>query len=269
MRPGPSKSIRPWTRWRRGGTKPTQQRYSRARELPRGIPHPHDVQEAFALQLGIALEARASQSFELLVAPRVGEELTAVPSPALTVDANAGASVSSAGVFASDSVGRIGVTAAAHAIPSGATVTVGGTAATVQAREDDPKYDACFVEVPTFAPGAGGIPKNSRRSHGALKLAPRLNDPVEFEGAGSGSSPVPVTYIRAINYELPYIDPNLQQTVRTDRVTARSDSGAALIDDQDYVVGFAHSRSATNAAVTYSSWIWARAVVEKLNLTVL
>ena len=247
-----------------GWHRANEQRDLRATELPPGIPHPREIQEAFALQPGVALEAQASQPFQLLIVPRVEEEPTTVPSPASPV--NAGTFVSSAGVFASDSVGRVGVTAAAHAVPSGTAVTVGGIAGAVVAREDDPIYDACFIEVPAFA---AGIPPNARRSHGPLKLAPRMNDRVEFEGIGSGSNPVPSAYIRAANYELPYLDPNLQQTVRTDRVTARQDSGAALIDSQDFVVGFAHSRSASNPGLTYSTWIWALAVVSKLQLTVL
>jgi hypothetical protein len=72
----------------------------------------------------------------------------------------------------------------------------------------------------------------------------------------------------AFNYELPYLDPNLQQTVRTEQVTSQGDSGAALVDSNGYVLGFAHSRSAPNAPFAYSSWIWADAVFQKLNVTI-
>jgi hypothetical protein len=92
-----------------------------------------------------------------------------------------------------------------------------------------------------------------------------MNQPVSFEGIGSGNAVT--TLVRAFNAELPYLDPNLQQTVRTDLVTARGDSGAALVDTDDYILGLAYSRSAASAPATYSAWIWADAVFQKLELT--
>jgi hypothetical protein len=64
------------------------------------------------------------------------------------------------------------------------------------------------------------------------------------------------------------LDPNLQLTVRTDDVTIGGDSGAALIDSDDYILGFAYSRSAVSAPAAYSSWIWADAVFHQLGLTI-
>jgi len=50
-------------------------------------------------------------------------------------------------------------------------------------------------------------------------------------------------------------------------VTSQGDSGAALVDLNGYILGFAYSRSAPNAPFAYSSWIWADAVYQKLGLT--
>jgi hypothetical protein len=74
--------------------------------------------------------------------------------------------------------------------------------------------------------------------------------------------------IVAWNYELPYLDPNLQQTVRTDLVTSQRDSGAALMEGSDYIVGFAHSRSGENAVATYSIWGWDADVFHRHGLSI-
>jgi Trypsin-like peptidase domain len=217
------------------------------------------MRTAYALNKRVAIEALRSERFYVLVVPPVEEEVTSVPTPALGVDVGVAQSGPTAGVIVRDAVGRIAVTTAAHAIPRGSEVRVAGLPASVIQRVDDDKYDCCVLEVQPFS-----FPPAHRPSHGPLKLAPRMNVPVTFEGMGSGS--VVTTFIRAFNIELPYIDPNLQQTVRTDLVTSRGDSGAALVDNEGYIVGLAYSRSAPNAAYTYSAWIWAEAVFQKLGL---
>ena len=93
-------------------------------------------------------------------------------------------------------------------------------------------------------------------------VAPRSNETGNYWGCVSSGQ----ARVVAFNYELPYIDPNLQQTVRTEQVTSQGDGGAALVDASHYVFGFAHSRSAPNAPFAYSSWIWANAVYQKLGL---
>ena len=220
---------------------------------------PQRIQQAYALSPDVAIEASQAQRFCVLVVPPVEEELTSVPFPGISIDV--GKSSSTAGVLARDRVGRVGITTAAHAVPADADVKVGGYPAAIWAREDDDKYDCCFIEWPVFGP-----PNQVRPSHGPLRLAPRANDEATFYRVGSPSPTM--THVRAFNVELPYIDSNLQQTVRTDQVTARGDSGAALIDGDDYILGFAHSRSAASAPLTYSSWIWADAIFKKLGLTI-
>jgi hypothetical protein len=199
-----------------------------------------------------AIEADSARAFSVVVTGPVPEELTSVVSPPLMV--GAGGVASTAGAWVQDGAHRIGVTAAYHAVQKGAAITVGGTTATYVT--GDALTDSCFLEVPH-------VPANTKTSHGPLKVAPRSNEIVNFSGhASSGQARVV-----AFNYELPYIDPNLQQTVRTEQVTSQGDSGAALVDASDYVLGFAHSRSAPNAPFAYSSWIWAHAVYQKISLT--
>lgn len=199
-----------------------------------------------------ALEAANARVFSVVVTGPVPEEPTSAVSPPLTVDANG--SQSTAGVWIQDGAHRVGVTAAFHAVQMGAAIAVGGTPATYVA--GDALTDSCFLEV-------AHEPAHTKTSHGPLKVAPRSNEIVNYWGCMSQNS----TRIVAFNYELPYIDPNLQQTVRTEQVTSQGDSGAALMDANDYVVGFAYSRSAPSAPFAYSSWIWADSVFQKLNLT--
>jgi len=202
-----------------------------------------------------ALSEILEQPFALVVTGLIKEELTSVPSPRVPVSASA--STSTAGARVQDALHRVGVTAAEHAIPSGSAVMVGGIPGTVLSR--DTLTDSCFIHVPGIAP------LTSRPSRGPLRLAPRQNDLVTFEGV---ATPRGSTRVVAWNFELPYIDPNLQQTVRTDQVTSQMDSGAALLDGSDYIVGFAHSRSSPSAPQRYSSWIWADAVFHKHHLDI-
>jgi hypothetical protein len=201
-----------------------------------------------------ALEADSAREFSFVVTAPVAEELTNLVYPPQVVTAGA-ATTSTAGGWVQDGAHRIGVTAAYHAVPKGVPISVGGSPATYV--QGDALTDSCFLEV-------AHVPANSKTSHGPLKMAPRSNDIANFTGCVR-SGPARVV---AFNYELPYIDPNLQQTVRTEQVTSQGDSGAALVDSNGYVLGFAHSRSAPSAPFAYSSWIWADAVFQKLNLTI-
>jgi hypothetical protein len=195
-----------------------------------------------------------AQPFAVVVAAPMEEEFTSVPSPHAPVACLA--HVSTAGAYVQDAMHRIGVTAAEHAVPAGTNVTVDGLPGVVLGR--DVLTDSCFVHVPLLVP-------RRKESHGPLRLAPRQHEPVTFEGAATAAG---VTNIVAWNYELPYLDPNLQQTVRTDMVTSQRDSGAALLDGSDFIVGFAHSRSAASAVAGYSSWIWADAVLSRHGLSI-
>jgi hypothetical protein len=112
---------------------------------------------------------------------------------------------------------------------------------------------AALLHFPTLTPI--GI-----RPFGVLQLAPRQHELVSFEGAGS--SEAKECRIVAWSYELPYVDPNVQQTVLTNIVTVPGDSGSALIDSTNN-----YSRSAASAPASYSPWIWADSVMRHHNLT--
>jgi len=63
-------------------------------------------------------------------------------------------------------------------------------------------------------------------------------------------------------FDLSVIDPQVDEMskVYTSADTAPGDSGAALINADDHIVGFAYRRSRYDAATQYSSWVWAEQV---------
>lgn len=199
------------------------------------------------------VEAAHAGDFWLISTPRQEEERTNIPTPGREVQA--GTTSSTAGACAQDSMQRKGVTAAYHAVDPRNPITVDGLSAIFV--NGDSVTDSCFLEItdPDIV---------TRSTHGPLKLAPRAHEAATFEGFVNKSG---TARVLAWSYELPYIDPNLQPTVRTDQVTSQGDSGCALIDTAGYIIGFAHSRSGHGSPVTYSSWIWADAVFRSLGLT--
>ena len=216
------------------------------------------VHDAFDLSPRVLRDVLNGQPFHIAFAPLPAEH-TSVPQPPLAVVPGLGNyQESTAGCWVQDLAGREGVTAAAHATPPGAAVKVGGCSGTVIGH-DGHYTDSAFIEVH----GASEIKSACRPSRGPLEKAPRPNDVCSFEGSKSG---LQKTIIIACNLELPAVDLEMQQTVRTNRDTARGDSGAALLDDDGYILGFAHRRSPANSNPTWSSWIWGRAVFEKHGL---
>jgi hypothetical protein len=64
------------------------------------------------------------------------------------------------------------------------------------------------------------------------------------------------------SYDTAIVDPQADEMCRvyTEADTARGDSGAALIDENDFILGFAWRLSRYNSPVQYSSWVWAEQV---------
>lgn len=75
-------------------------------------------------------------------------------------------------------------------------------------------------------------------------------------------------HTKVISTDMDAYDPDPSGRVRsyTDPVTIPSDSGVALLDESDVVVGFAYKRTKRNAYVQFSSWIWAQQVVTELGI---
>ena len=73
----------------------------------------------------------------------------------------------------------------------------------------------------------------------------------------------------AVDFGVPFPMPGRQLCVQTKAVTNYGDSGSALLNDDDRLVGFAFQRTAYGgrATVEFSDWIWAASVLNELGLT--
>jgi hypothetical protein len=202
----------------------------------------------------VVAEAAQAQRFGVIVAFPPETMLTAVaPRPAWPVVGREEMSeAASAGVVATDRDGRIGVTSANHAFGLGVTgVTVAGLPGTIRSRHGD--SDSVFIEVPGLAAPA------TQPVVGPLSgSTPGEGETVTFDGAASGAGSTIVTgWDKGIPFE---VNPWNRLRVLTEAVTDPGDSGTALLNDTNQVIGFAFDRTGFGARIAYSSWIWAEFV---------
>jgi hypothetical protein len=195
---------------------------------------------------------------EFSAVDRVVTRSLVAPAPARTI-AVAGDSplVATAGVIGA--VVRpdcVFVITANHAVKSatvqGRKLLVSGAAAKVAACRE--LTDSCLLTVACEAE------KGRAR---ILNSVPAEHRPASFDGAASGHKQ---TMIRG--YDLSVLDSNpyLSSKVYTDPDTIPGDSGAALIDSDGRIVGFAVSRTALGAALEFSTWSWACQVLDAYGL---
>ena len=203
-------------------------------------------------------EVLLNRELRVILAERPPIQLASVPPAAWRVDTTSGGSTtpSSAGAVVIDDQGRTGVTAAYHAMAGHSTVSVNGVPGTI--RSSDPISDSCFVEVPSIAQ-----PFNA--TNGPLRgVSPRQNESVRFEGISStGGS----TVVRAWSPNLFTSVSSAQRSVYTDDDIIPGDSGAALLDQNDHILGMAHYTTGGPQTTAFSAWIWAESVFDAHKLT--
>jgi hypothetical protein len=215
---------------------------------------------------GAAIEAYEAQPFGVVFVPMPQLFRTkgvvvnaALPSQAMKVceknkEAEALATV---GIISRNKSGKVGVTTALHALSGKRKrVWVGDYQGTVLTR--DTWSDSCFIRVQD--PSIMAV----RGSKGPLiGKTPRSNEDVTFEGISSGKVS---TIVIGWDPRLPYFERHSQFTVLTKPVTAPGDSGAALIDTDNNILGFAYSRTGFGERVEFAAWIWAQSVFANHNL---
>lgn len=209
----------------------------------------------------VAEAAFQGSPFAIVVAPHPPTESLCVPNPPLTVDDLAGSkSTAGALVRCNRLPGLTGVTAAYHGLAKGAgTVTVDGHAGIVV--RTDRLTDSAFLEVPGLSPSVrvppGGVMKG---------FLPRGLQRAEFGGVTSGSLSTTIT---GFNPELPNPSQNRQALVYTARDAQPGDSGAALVTDDGYLVGFAFERTLPGSQPEHCSWVWAQSVLDALDVSLI
>jgi hypothetical protein len=211
-------------------------------------------------------EASRAQSFGVIIS-RVPEMiLTSVPSPAVAFRSGDDdeSNFSTVGLLVERGDGARGVTAALHALNGGTTspdmeIAVGPVRGVV--RSVDPISDSCFIEVDDIDQIARAV-----LSGVLMGVTPRNYAETRFDGGTSGQTR---TFITGWSPELPVLTPRMQLRVLTEPDTVPGDSGAALIDDDDRVLGLAFERTGYDQRPSFSSWIWAEAVLRAHDLRLL
>jgi hypothetical protein len=210
-----------------------------------------------------AIEASLEQPFGVVVTARPPVEFTRSPSPPWSVTpvgTQAGiGGVSTAGVVAKNNRNQTGVTAALHALGSAKQASVAGQAYNVVS--EDVVSDSCFIDIPGCA-----LPPTSGLAGPLQGVTPRVLDRVTFEGVTSTRV---ITIVTGWSPDLPFVLPYSQLKVLTKADTNPGDSGAALIDGSDHIIGFAFYRTGFGAPIEYAAWIWADSVFQAHQLSVI
>jgi hypothetical protein len=153
----------------------------------------------------------------------------------------------------------MGFTACHHATgPVGTAITLAGLPTHVTAA--DQVQDLVFAPlpegyvVPHYARGNAGF-----RNH----PPPYQTEPGLFEGTTSGQR---ATVIQGHSLGILWRNPLSQEKVITGPEPNAGDSGSALIDNDDRVIGFAFQRTAYGSPIPYAEWIWADNAIAALGL---
>lgn len=225
-----------------------------------------------------ALEVLGAQPFGLLVAVPPSAEPTAsstqayAPSPAWGVAlAKKQNPEGTIGVIAQDVNGTEGVTTALHVIPGIQTGTkklyVNSVEGTLNSQDTNCSQDSCFIEIagiasPQLRAGIISTP-NAPVVQGPLKgVTPRVNEQVRFESWKQGGQVT--TQVIGWSPDIPwYIKPDNPTKILTDPDSQPGDSGTAILDGNDYVLGFSHYVSYTGPGGSgFSAWMWAESIFE-------
>jgi hypothetical protein len=199
--------------------------------------------------------------FAVILAREPALERLSVPSSPLEVD-NLKGEMSTAGAMVQDSIhhGRVGVTAALHAVETASVVTVSTPFGKVTGSviRTDSVTDSAFIEAPIAS-------VSTRSVKGVMSgMAPRGKQKAEFIGLISKSCS---TVVVAWDSQIPNPSSRRQACIYTPRDAQPGDSGSALITDDDWIVGFAFERSKPGEDPEQCSWIWAESVLNRLNVT--
>ena len=212
----------------------------------------------------VVTEFSLAQGLQLVVAGvSLETQYTAErPTPPFVVKDGSGATNFSMGVYSNSTLHGPGLTTAAHGTVAGAAYDVedGGTVIdSVKGIQTNAVLDAAFLQlskVPTIASPAGrsflsGVTPDTTLTHA-------------FHGFVSGLTQASVS---GWVDDLLTIEPWLQNRVFTQQILKQGDSGSALIDANDQVVGFAFYNSSAFASPTCSAWIWSDSVRDDFQLT--
>jgi hypothetical protein len=171
----------------------------------------------------------------------------------------AGSQTSTAGVLCRDQEGEIGVTGCYHGTgPKGTNVSVGSHGGYV-------KHVSELQDI-VFIPLGYGFKQAPKAGLGGVleDREPARADHVYFDGATNQNCR---TRIFGTDMGLLRARPTMQLKLQTNPDTDEGDSGSALIDQSDRVLGFAFERTDYNDFPQFTDWIWAANALRALRLT--
>jgi hypothetical protein len=180
-----------------------------------------------------------------------------VPAPHVAVGRQQ--EISTAGIYCRDRDGVLGVTACYHGTgPKGTDVSVDGRQSYVKLVNE--------VQDIVFIPLGGGQSTGPMRGRGGISRdrEPARADRASFDGATNQNRS---TRIFGTDNGLLRQRPTIMLKVQTDPDTDRGDSGCALIDQQDQVLGFAFERTSYDDYPEFTDWIWAANALKSLDLS--
>jgi esterase/lipase superfamily enzyme len=213
---------------------------------------------AAASQLAVEVGGGDPSRFSILLAREPEFERLSAPVSPLMIDNLTAGTQSTAGVLVEDLVqsGRLGVTAALHAIDRATAINVDGQKGVVV--RTDPVTDSAFIEV------ALGHSVTTQKINGVMSgIAPRGNQSAKFAGHASQACK---TVITGWDPQVPNPSSRRQACIYTRRDAQPGDSGSALVTDDDWIVGFAFERTKPGESPAECSWIWAESVLNRLNV---
>jgi hypothetical protein len=205
-----------------------------------------------SLLVASATELARSRRFGIAVMHEPEQLDTCAVSPALKVTDGV-KTVATIGVVVPAENGTFLGTTADHALTDG---WAGFSAADhpLHVHRRHAPSDSCALEL-AEDPSVG---RRRRGLAGPLVTPPAAYADVFFDGAESGPTPTRTH----MSWDLCLLDPQPDEMCRiyTEPDTVPGDSGAALIDSADRLLGFAYRRSAYKSPVQFSSWVWAEQV---------
>jgi hypothetical protein len=180
-----------------------------------------------------------------------------VPLPCIKLEGEA--QVSTAGIFCRDSSGNLGVTGCFHGTgPVGTDVMV--DLRQCQVTRANQVQDIVFIplgeglNIPDLE-GVGGV---------RIDREPARAEHVHFDGVVNQNQR---TRVFGCDNGLLRARPTVQLKVQTDPDTDCGDSGCALLDENDQVIGFAFERTDYDDYPQFTDWIWAANALSALELT--
>jgi len=200
----------------------------------------------------------------VIVAALPQMQATCVPTPPW--EAQAGGQVSTAGALVKAEDGTHAVTVCFHGTGGvGTQVDIVDGAQTLSGivSKASQVLDTCLVPV-----SDNWRPAGMRGANGVLDTrAPGQNEVHSFHGMGSGAPKQ--TQIVAVDFGLPVCIRGRQSCVHTTPDTNYGDSGSALVNQDDRLVGFAFQRTpfAYSGPIQFASWIWAKSALDDLGVT--